>query len=401
MKNNQNFFQKKKKLLEVLTSNELLKDKRLYKAFMDVPLEEFIPEMYRDLIKIYEDTPNLFYYQNPQNYRTISAPHMITIMLQGLSLENNDNLLILGAKSGYIAALAQKLAPKGEIIILEANSEIAKLTEENLLKLNLNENISVIIKNPLKGMPELSPWQKILVTGAIKQKRIYPLLQQLDSNKGVLYAPIGEDMIQTYTQILRLNGNYFGKKQLQVRFTPLMTQVELDEIELITDLEEIEEVHIEINPQKVDKTLSKITIKYETSIFDEFNLENKDNFENFEVEQQDDAIKHLNNLKTVIHKLKSEDKIETIFKYIENMEIQLRILKTLKKELSIKTKKIQNIFNEIRSLNIVRKQLEGNLEIDSDMINKKVEIINKQIEKVNILEDLIIFEIERIEKLTK
>ena len=401
MKNNQNFFQKKKKLLEVLTSNELLKDKRLYKAFMDVPLEEFIPEMYRDPIKIYEDTPNLFYYQNPQNYRTISAPHMITIMLQGLSLENNDNLLILGAKSGYIAALAQKLAPKGEIIILEANSEIAKLTEENLLKLNLNENISVIIKNPLKGMPELSPWQKILVTGAIKQKRIYPLLQQLDSNKGVLYAPIGEDMIQTYTQILRLNGNYFGKKQLQVRFTPLMTQVELDEIELITDLEEIEEVHIEINPQKVDKTLSKITIKYETSIFDEFNLENKDNFENFEVEQQDDAIKHLNNLKTVIHKLKSEDKIETIFKYIENMEIQLRILKTLKKELSIKTKKIQNIFNEIRSLNIVRKQLEGNLEIDSDMINKKVEIINKQIEKVNILEDLIIFEIERIEKLTK
>lgn len=401
MKNNQNFFQKKKKLLEVLTSNELLKDKRLYKAFMDVPLEEFIPEMYRDPIKIYEDTPNLFYYQNPQNYRTISAPHMITIMLQGLSLENNDNLLILGAKSGYIAALAQKLAPKGEIIILEANSEIAKLTEENLLKLNLNENISVIIKNPLKGMPELSPWQKILVTGAIKQKRIYPLLQQLDSNKGVLYAPIGEDMIQTYTQILRLNGNYFGKKQLQVRFTPLMTQVELDEIELITDLEEIEEVHIEINPQKVDKTLSKITIKYETSIFDEFNLENKDNFENFEVEQQDDAIKHLNNLKTVIHKLKSEDKIETIFKYIENMEIQLRILKTLKKELSIKTKKIQNIFNEIRSLNIVRKQLEGNLEIDSDMINKKVEIINKQIEKVNILEDLIIFEIERIEKLKK
>ena len=94
MKNNQNYSQKKKKLLQILTSNNLLKDKRLYKAFMEVPLEEFIPEMYRDSFKIYEDIPNLFYYQSPNNYRTISAPHMITIMLQGLSFESNDDLLI-------------------------------------------------------------------------------------------------------------------------------------------------------------------------------------------------------------------------------------------------------------------------------------------------------------------
>ena len=167
MENKNTYEKKKKKLVKSLVINELLKDKRLIKAFYEVPLEKFIPEPYIQEAKIYEDYPNLFYFQNRDNYRTISAPHMITIMLQGLALKTNDDLLILGAKSGYIAALAHKLAPKGEIIILEANSEVAKITSENLKKLNLHDNISVIVKNPLQGMPELSPWQKILVTGAI------------------------------------------------------------------------------------------------------------------------------------------------------------------------------------------------------------------------------------------
>jgi protein-L-isoaspartate(D-aspartate) O-methyltransferase len=263
----EDYNQKKKKLVESLTSNNLLKDKRLYKAFLEIPLEEFIPRNYQDPLKIYQDIPNLFYYHDPNNYRTISAPHMITIMLQGLALERDDDLLILGAKSGYIAALAHELAPQGEIIILEANSEIANLTEENLQKLDLDHNITVIVKNPLEGMPDLTPWQKILVTGAIKQSRITPLLRQLDKNEGVLYAPIGEGLVQTYTQILRVDNNFYGKKQLQVRFTPLMTQVELDELELITDLDEYEEVEVEINPKKVDKTLEKINIKYETNVF--------------------------------------------------------------------------------------------------------------------------------------
>ena len=158
---------KKKRLVDSLVLNDILKDKRLAKAFMDVPLEKFIPEKFFSIVKLYEDVPNLFYYdeQNPNNYRTISAPHMISIMLQGLSLSNDDDLLILGAKSGYIAALAHKLAPRGKIVILEANSKIANITRDNLNNQNLDGEIEVIVKNPLEGFPELSPWQKILVTG--------------------------------------------------------------------------------------------------------------------------------------------------------------------------------------------------------------------------------------------
>ncbi len=383
--------EKKRRLLEQLMAKNLLKDKRLYQAFKELPLEEFIPNKYRDSLKLYKDIPNLFYYQDPQNYRTISAPHMITIMLQGLALKRNDDLLILGAKSGYISALAHKLATRGEIIILEANSEIAKITRENLEKLGLDKNITVVVKNPLEGMPDLGPWQKILVTGAIRQKRIHPLLRQLDPNEGVLYAPIGEELVQTYTQILRMNNNFYGKKQLKVRFTPLMTKVELDEIKLATEVEEPEPIEIQQNPEKVDEALKEVKVKYASNIIDGIDLEEQPGAEEFEPKVRDEAIIFLREFLEHARCFKSEDGIDTCFDLLEYMDGEIESLKTFKKEMGLKVKKLKAIVNNIRSYNILRKDLEK-----SDNVEKKQEVIKKQMDEINDLEELIKSEIERL-----
>ncbi len=400
------FEAKKRILLEHLVNRKYLKDKRLINAFMEVPLEEFIPKEYKNPLRIYEDMPNLFYYLNRENYRTISAPHMISIMLQGLALKKKDNLLILGAKSGYIAALAHKLAPQGEIVILEANSDIAKITNDNLKKLNLHENISVVIKNPLEGMTDLSPWQKILVTGAIKQERIFPLLKQLDSKEGVLYAPIGEDLFQMYTQILRIEEEFFGKKQLQVRFTPLMTQIELQELELITNIDELEEIEIKDDPNKVDETLNKykekISIRYTTSIFDNIDFEPLSNLQseniNLKYRYNKQIIARLEKIEKIIKYLKKEDNIDNCFSFVEDIETQIEKLKNFKKIFDLKIKKIQNFLNQIRTFNIIRKELEHKDSTGSEIINKKIEIINKQMELINNLHELLINEIKRIRK---
>ncbi len=393
---------KKRHLVDTLILNEILKDKRLIKAFMDVPLEQFIPDRFIKIVRLYEDVPNLFYYDelNPNNYRTISAPHMISIMLQGLSLTEDDDLLILGAKSGYIAALAHKLAPKGEIIILEANSEIAKITSENLKRLKLDNNISIIIKNPLNGMPDLSPWQKILVTGAIEQPKIHPLLNQLDENGGVLFAPIGPEFIQMYTQILRQNNEYFGHKKLQVKFSPLITQVELDEIELITDLDEYE---IANDPIKVDDTLgqvpNRVQIKYTSDILDDILSESHFKLESIDKEQQNLVITYLKSIESIIKDLKKEENTDRCFTYIEGIETKLDDLKKFKKLYQIKIKRMQNILNRIRSFNIVRKELEKKGTSDSEIIDKKIEIINEQIENINIFLEILREDIHRVKTL--
>lgn len=380
--------------MEHLVSNKILKDKRLIDAFKDVPLEDFIPEEFISPIKIYEDRPQLFYFKNKSNYRTISAPHMISIMLQGLVLEEDDDLLILGAKSGYISLLAHKLAHKGKIIVLEANSEIAKVTMKNLKQFDLDNQIEVIVKNPLEGMPGMKP-KKILVTGAIEQERLRPLLRQLDRDEGVLFAPIGKEMVQTYTQILRIEDQYYGKKQLQVRFTPLMTKVELDELKLITNFDEMEEsIEIQDNPEKVDETLKKVKIKYATNIIDSLDVgkkgkesEKKEKLNKEETKKSANKRNALHTLREInknIKQIKKEDTIKACFRCVEEVESNLRDLQRYEDEFELDIDKLQANLNKIRSYNIVRKELDK-----KNNIEKKIEIIEKQMEIVSKFEKLI------------
>ena len=399
---------KKKRLLDTLVVSQILKDKRLIKAFMDIPLEKFIPGKLKKIVNLYEDVPNLFYYntQNPKSYRTISAPHMITIMLQGLALDTNDDLLILGAKSGYIAALAHKLAPKGEIVILEANSEIAKITSENLKKLNLDNHITININNPLNGMPELSPWQKILVTGAIEQTKIYPLLKQLDKEGGVLFAPIGQEFIQNYTQILRQNDEFFGNQQLQVKFSPLITQIEIDELELITDLDAFEIFEKDKTKFKSEHDdgiwnplNKKIEIKYNTSILDKITPERIFKTKSIDKKHRELVLTHLEDIVNNVLNLKKEDNIDKFFNIVDRIEVLLEKLKKHKRDFEIKIKKMQQILNQIRSYHIIRKELDNQNLTDSRVIEQKIKLINNQIEEINILLSFLTKEMKRIESI--
>ena len=396
---NNTLYEAKIHLLFSLVGNGYLKDIRLFKAFLDVHLEEFVPEEFAYHVRLYDDRPALFYHQNEYNYRTISAPHMISIMLQGLALKDNkDDLLILGAKSGYIAALAHKLAPEGKITILEANAEVARITQENLEKLNYQDKIKVIIKNPLDGMPDLAPWQKILVTGAIKQERISPLLSQLDPKEGVLFAPIGEDQIQIYTQILRINDEYFGKKQLQVRFTPLMTEIELDELELITDFSEIEE-DAEINAKKKEP----VSVTYTSSILDDIELEPhpKIQLPKSEIKPQDIALTFLIVIEEAIEAFKSEEDTYQCRNFLNNISLLVNILENFRKKLNINFKKIKNSLNQLKAYNLVRQEIVSTEKsaLNSKNLDKKIDIVNKQLSEVNNFQDIIKTEIIKMKKI--
>jgi len=415
--NLENLDRKKRRLLDGLIRNHYLKDKRLIKAFLEVPLEEFIhPEnlgpVPLDNSKIYEDIPNLFYFLSEKNYRTISAPHMISIMLQGLALESSDDLLILGAKSGYIGALAHKLAPNGNILILEANSDIAKITKNNLTRLKY-KNIEVIVKNPLEGMPEKGPWKKILVTGAITQERIRPLLKQLHPEEGVLYAPIGDDFIQVYTQILRVKDEFFGKRQLQVRFSPLMTQLELDELELITDFDEFDDFEVEIkdDPNRVEQTLNRIDKDIQIQ-FDEDPLDIHDfdlfeklkslfsnpivNKEGIRLEKPPEAQKILTLILSIVKELKNEDDYVDIFEDLEKIDDYMAELKVLHGDHSLDIQKVEGLLNEIRSLNILRKELSKKHISDKTVVEEKIKVINKQVQCIKEIQDIIKQELKKL-----
>jgi len=392
-------FYSKIQLLLSLLYNGYLKDIRLFKAFLDVQLEKFVPKEILPSVKIYDDAPVLFYYERerPENLRTISAPHMITIMLQNLILNENDDLLILGAKSGYIAVLAHKLAPRGKIVILEANSRIAKITQKNLKHLGLNENIKVIVKNPLVGMPEMAPWKKILVTGAIKQEKIYPLLNQLDHEYGVLFAPIGEEFIQIYTQILRLNNDFYGKKHLSVRFTPLITQIQLDELKLVTDIEDFDEKN---TTNDLKKSENRISVKYAKDIIEKLNLEPISRSQSLEIKPRNIFIAFLENMYNTIKILKEDQELEQWTNFIENSETLMEIFNKYKRGIKINLRKIEISLNQIKSYNLAMKQIEFDKNIKSDeFLEKKIEISEKYIEELAKLQQYIKDEINKIKEI--
>lgn len=212
------------KLIDALMKVGLLKDRRLIRAFREVSLEEFIPLELQDPQLLYEDMPLPFYMRGTY-IRTISAPHMICIMLQSLGLKSGDSLLILGAKSGYIAALATYMAQLGEIFIVEANEDIVNLTRANLEKTGFDKTVSVHHSSPIEGLPKLAPWQRIMVTGQITEQTLYQLLDQLDTEGGLLFAPVGVEEIQEFLQVMRQGDEFYGKMLGSVVFGPLQVDV--------------------------------------------------------------------------------------------------------------------------------------------------------------------------------
>lgn len=181
--------QKARKIFKSLIQNHIkegyLRDISLKDDIINVPLYNLIHDDEDFHTFFVDDNPILCYYKNDEDFRTVSAPHMISIFLSMLELSHSDDVLILGAKGGFISAILSNIA--NNIYILEQHPEVIKVTEENLDQLGI-KNVKVLNKNPLLGLPDLGPFNKILVTGAIKEipDKIFDQL----AIYGILVAPV-------------------------------------------------------------------------------------------------------------------------------------------------------------------------------------------------------------------
>ncbi|MHA1336636.1 MAG: protein-L-isoaspartate O-methyltransferase family protein [Promethearchaeota archaeon] len=162
-----------------------LKDKSYRALITEVPIYKLIDND-DDLIRYFvKDKPILCYYKDESDFRTVTAPHMVSVFISMLELSEQDEVLILGAKGGFISSIIANIV--NQVYILEEHPKIAEITKKNLNILKIR-NAKVINKNPLLGLEDLSPFDKILITGAIKEipNNIFDQL----SYYGILVAPI-------------------------------------------------------------------------------------------------------------------------------------------------------------------------------------------------------------------
>lgn len=161
----------------------------IVEAFENVSREDFVPEESKK--QSYEDVPLPI-----GQGQTISQPYTIAFMLMMLEIpksKENQRILEVGSGSGYVLALLNQLNPEGDIYGIERIKELAEKSKEVLSKEIKKGEIEIINKNGSEGLPEKSPFSRILVSARCKtipQK----LVNQLKYN-GVLVAPVGNSVV--------------------------------------------------------------------------------------------------------------------------------------------------------------------------------------------------------------
>jgi len=187
-----------------------IRDQRVLAAMGAIPRELFIPE--KDWGRAYEDEPV------PIGYgQTISQPFMTAFMAQALELTGGENVLDVGAGSGYHAAVLGQLASR--VTSVEIVPELAQFAHENLIRAGLTGNISVVRGDGGAGLPERAPFDAISVAAGAPD--IPPRLLEQLSDCGRLVIPVGPLEDQELRLITKLGGQLESRVVTLCRFVPL------------------------------------------------------------------------------------------------------------------------------------------------------------------------------------
>lgn len=179
--------QQKALLIEKLKKEGRIISPVVEDAFKKIPRERFVPSHLK--YQAYDDRP-----LDIGHGQTISAPHMVAIMVEALDIHKGQKILEIGAGSGYHAAIVSRLVgDQGEVYSIERLPALAKLAQQHLNDAQIS-NVSVVIGDGSVGLKEYASYDRIYVTcSAPSTPKI--LFDQLNET-GKLLIPVGGMMAQ-------------------------------------------------------------------------------------------------------------------------------------------------------------------------------------------------------------
>ena len=149
--------------------------------------------------------------------QTISQPYIVALMSDLLELTGNDRVLEIGTGSGYQSAILAQLCQ--HVFSMEVVPELVESSAAILTRLGYS-NVSVRHGNGHKGLPDLAPFDKIIITAA-PQAVPDALVQQLKP-EGIMVLPVGtgyQDLIVIRKDV---NGDESRSSVIPVRFVPMV-----------------------------------------------------------------------------------------------------------------------------------------------------------------------------------
>lgn len=204
--------EERKAMVERQVAARGIRDPRVLAAMREIPRHLFIPPPYDRAA--YDDNPLPI-----GSGQTISQPYIVALMTELLSPKATDNVLEIGAGSGYQAAILSRLVRR--LTTIERITPVANLARTNLESLGI-DNVIVIEGDGTLGYPENAPYNGIIVTAATPEIP-RPLIGQL-ADGGTLVLPVGGRDVQDLLALHKKGGSLLQESHGGVRFVPLIGQ---------------------------------------------------------------------------------------------------------------------------------------------------------------------------------
>ncbi|QRZ13156.1 protein-L-isoaspartate(D-aspartate) O-methyltransferase [Paracoccus methylovorus] len=186
-------------------------DPRVLEAMERIDRGEFVRGHFED--RAYDDTPLPI----PCG-QTISQPSVVGLMTQALEVGPRDKVLEIGTGSGYQAAVLSLLCRR--VYTIDRHRRLVAEGEALFRHLGL-PNITALVADGSRGLPEQAPFDRIMVTAAAEDPP-GPLLAQLKIG-GIMVVPVGQsDAVQTLIRVRRGEDGFDYDELRQVRFVPLV-----------------------------------------------------------------------------------------------------------------------------------------------------------------------------------
>jgi protein-L-isoaspartate(D-aspartate) O-methyltransferase len=189
-----------------------VRDELVLAAMRKVPRELFVPEGLREFA--YEDSPLPI-----GGEQTISQPYIVAFMAEALMLKGGENVLEIGAGSGYAAAVLSEIA--AEVYTVERVGKLAAQAADTLAGGGY-DNVHVLHGDGTKGWPEHAPYDAIVVAAGGPQ--VPESLKEQLKIGGRLVIPVGVDQrVQELVRVVRVSSNEYHRENIaDVRFVPLI-----------------------------------------------------------------------------------------------------------------------------------------------------------------------------------
>ena len=180
-------------------------------AMASVPREAFVERGFED--EAYHDAALPI-----GEGQTISQPYIVALMAEAAEVGPGDEVLEVGAGSGYAAAVLGRLA--AHVTAVERHAVLAEGARRRLAALGV-ANVDVVVGDGTLGWPAGGRFDAILV--AAGGPEVPPALKAQLADGGRLVMPIGEPRHQQLVKLTRHGEADFEQELIaDVAFVPLV-----------------------------------------------------------------------------------------------------------------------------------------------------------------------------------